>query len=232
MANILASTIVNKASVLLQDATNVRWTQAELLGWLNDGQREVVFLKPDAYATNETMKLATGTKQALPVAGLQLLSVVRNMGATGLTPGKAVRLVDRDILDVQLPDWHAAEASAEALHYVYDDRNPKNFYVYPPQPATGQGYVELVYSTAPADVALSDSIKLDDIYANALLDYIMYRAYSKDADYAANAGRASALYQAFMTSIGARGKVEVPVDPNAVSNTGPFASLRRSGGGQ
>lgn len=41
-----AKTIIDKASVILSDITATRWTTAELLGWLNDGQRELVTLAP------------------------------------------------------------------------------------------------------------------------------------------------------------------------------------------
>lgn len=75
MPTILASSIITKAATLLQDPTNVRWPADELLGWLNDGQREIVLQKPDAYSINEAVKLAAGTKQALPAAGIRLLAV-------------------------------------------------------------------------------------------------------------------------------------------------------------
>jgi hypothetical protein len=115
----------------------------------------------------------------------------------------------RAILDDQIPDWHNSTASASIAHFIYDTSDPKNFYLYP-RPATGAS-IEIIYSTIPAVISLTafdgtdtTVIGLDDTYANAILDYMLYRAYSKDATYAANANRAVSHYQAFGDSLGVK----------------------------
>lgn len=229
MGTLTAASLISRARLLSQDPTGVRWSDSELLQWLNDGQREVVLYKPDAKAENTTLKLVSGTKQSIPSDGLSLIKVTRNMGSAGSTPGKAVLLVDSAILNSQIPDWHTATASNVALHYCYDDRDPKTFYVYPPQPVTTH-YVELVYSTIPANLSsTSSTIDVDDIYGNALVDYVLYRAFSKDADFAGNGNRVMAHFQAFMAAVGGkRDEIEMRDDPNVRSNA-PSASLRREG---
>jgi hypothetical protein len=220
MATITGKNIVDRAAIILQDTTGVRWPQTdELLLWLNDGQREVVLRKPESCATNAAVVLVAGTKQSIPATGIQLIDIVRNMGTTGTTAGRACTRIDRQILDEQRPDWHdAADADDEVLHWMFDPRDPKHFYVYPPQPSSDFGYVEIVYASAPTDVAnLTDAtIGLDDVYAGALLDYVLYRAYSKDADLTPGAPqRAMAHYQNFITSLGAKIQVEQTTNPNA-----------------
>ena len=142
MGTITSLSVIVKAQKVLQDATGIRWDNAELLGWLNSAQREIVLYKPNANATGKAVKLAAGTRQALPTDGVQLIDVVRNMGTSGTTPGRAVRQIERETLDAVNPDWHASSASATAKHFIYNILDPKAFYVYPPQPATNQGYVE------------------------------------------------------------------------------------------
>lgn len=213
MATITAQTQVERARIIIQDDTGVRWPDSELLGWLNDGQREIVVLKPDSSVNNENLQLVEGTKQEIPAAGISLVDVIRNMGTDGSSPGKSVRLINRKVLDEQLPDWHSATPNAVADHFAFDDRDPKHFYVYPPQPSVNQGYVEIVYSSSPADAALGDVISVDDVYANALVDYMLYRAYSKDKDYAGNGGRASAHYQAFLRALGLKEQAERATEP-------------------
>lgn len=214
MPTITVQSRIARAETILQDTTNTRWPVAELLEWFNDGQREIVMRKPDAYTTRESVNLVAGTRQSLPATAVQLIDVPRNMGTDGLTPGGVVRLEDRRILDDQRPDWHTETAVVAVEHYCFDARDPKQFFVYPP--ADGTGSVEVVYSAAPADVVIGDIdgvITLDDIYANAMLDYMLYRAYSKDADYTENAGRASGSYQAFLSSLGLKEQVESINDP-------------------
>ena len=211
--SVAVNDIVDKAEIILQDTTNTRWPAAELIGWLNDAQLQIVLEKPEASVTNESVALVLGTKQALPSTGITLIDVVRNMGTTGTTPGNAMRIIDRKILDAQVPDWHsAANNAAVHTHFIFDDRDPTNYYVHPGSDATNQ--IEIVYSSAPVTAAADGDITIPDVFANAILDYILYRAYSKDADYAANAQRAVGHLQAFGMSLGKQQVGEGLIDPN------------------
>jgi len=215
MATITAASLVNRVATILQDTTTVRWPGTELLNWLDDGQREVVMLRPEAGAVNEAMALVAGTKQAIPNAGIQFIDAVRN------STGPAVRVVSREVLDAQRPGWHSDSNSLTIQHFTFDPRNPRNFYVYPPA-STGSS-LDIVYAKEPNNVGRSGTepnqvgtgtINVDDIYANALVDYMLYRAYSKDAEYAGNAQRAVAHYTAFSNSLGVLIKNELDRNPN------------------
>lgn len=215
MATIQVNHLISRAANIAQDQTNIRWPQTEWLDWLNDAQREVVLLKPQASVKNESVQLTAGsTKQSIPVAGIQLIDVPRNMGSGGSTAGAAVRLTTREVLDAQVPTWHSdANVGGVIKHYCFDPRDPKTFYVYPKAPATAW-YVEVIYAANPTDCSLGGTIQIDDIYANALLNLMLYRAYSKDADYAQNGQLAQAYYAAAMTSLGVKGQTEVAQNPN------------------
>ena len=223
MATTQVNALVERASTLIQDATNVRWPIPELVGWLNDGQREVALNKPEASVKNVSVALIAGsTKQTLPADAVLLIDVVRNTGSGGSSPGTAVRLTDREVLDAQRPSWHSdANTVGYIQHYTYDTRDPKNFYVYPKAPGGGW-QIEVVYSSSPQDAVTGGVISIDDTYANALLDYILYRAYSKDAEYAGNANLAVAHYTAFANSLGIKTQNDMSRNPNAVGATTGF----------
>jgi hypothetical protein len=210
MPTITAGNIISRAKTLLQDTAGVRWTEQELLDWLNDGQRQVVFLKPEAKVTTSSISLAAGTKQSLPATALVLIDIVRN--APGGVPGAAVRRHDRKVLDDMLPAWHSSPSSATVSYFTYDPRTPKIFYVYPP--AAAGAVVEASYSAPPTDCATTASvIDLDDVFMGALVDYILYRAHSKDSDYAANGGPATTAYEQFINALGLREQVETAAQP-------------------
>lgn len=214
MATITAQQLVNRVKNILNDSTSIRWPEIELLGYLNDAQREIVLLRPDALTKTESVALTVNnTKQQIPSAGIRLMSVVRNMGSDGQTPGKAVRLVDRAVLDTQVPDWHSSEAATEVAHYVFDPINPKVFYVYPRVGTAKQ--VEIIYSASPVDIAIGATITIDDIYANAIINYIFYRAYSKDAEYAQNPNLAASYWNSFVQELGLKTQVDTVTDPNS-----------------
>ena len=212
MGTLTGTNLADRARRVLQDTTSggTRWLDAELLDWINDAQREIVLAKPDANSTISDETLVEGTLQTLPTGGLYLLDVVRN------TAGRAVRRVDRGILDNENPDWHSDTGVATVEHYVFDNNAPTSYWVYPPQPSSGFGSVEIIYSVTPTDLAsLGDTIDLDDIYANAIIDFTLYRAYSKDADYARNSERAESHLNAFMRSVGGKVQGEMANNPNA-----------------
>ena len=75
--------------------------------------------------------------------------------------------------------------------------------------------IEVIYSTAPADITYSSTavITLDDIYANAILDYMLYRAYQKDSEYAGNAERSMMHYQSFANALGIKSRADAAIDP-------------------
>jgi hypothetical protein len=212
MPTITAQAILSKVELLIQDTTNIRWSENELLGWLNDGQREICTVKPDASTKVASMALAAGTKQAIPADGTAAIKVTRNMGAGGSTPGGAVRKVPMELLDSSTPNWHTATATATVLHFSVDPRMPRNFYVYPPSLGTTQ--VELLYAAAPTDVAaVGNTISIDDLYATALIDYIAYRAYLKDHELIGNDVRAASHYKLFSDFLTRRTQVDSAVVP-------------------
>jgi hypothetical protein len=218
---VTVQSVIDRVQAILQDTTGIRWpVVSELVLFVNDAQREVALLKPDASAVNATVTLATGTKQDIPTAGNRLLRVVRNMSAaSGGTGKRSVRLVSRDILDSQTPDWHDPTVSGDAAHtniikhYVYDEQNPRNYYVYPG--VAGSAYVEIVYSANPTTVAQNGNLSIPDIFANAVADYVLFRAYTKDAEYAGNVQRASTHYNLFINSVTGKGQIDIITSPNS-----------------
>lgn len=195
---ILASTILADAAKLLQDDTNVAWPLAELLTYLNAGRREVVLGKPEAFVKNVNHQLLPGTKQEIPADGNVFIRLTRNMGLAGTAPGRAILPIPIQVLDEQNPNWHGATANAVALHVAFDERDNKRFYVYPPQP-TPAAFAEIVYSATPPDITSTQDIGISDLFQSALLDYVLYRAYSKDSEYTRNDAKAASYYQQFVS---------------------------------
>ena len=221
MGTLTGANLITRAQDTLQDTTSVRWPEAELLRYINDAQREIVNFRPDASSKTANLQLVTGTLQSLPTEGLRLIKVTRNMSdaSGGATGARAIRLVSVDILNTQEPDWNNPSVSGDAAHgtnvkhYIFDEDDPRRFYVYPG--VAGNAYVEIVYSKSPTDLGnTSATIDLDDTYGNAIVDYVLFRAYLKDAEYAGNQQRAGQHYQLFTTSLGQGAAVSTLISPN------------------
>lgn len=204
MGTITGTAIINAAAYTLQDATNKRWTRAELLGYLNDGQRDLCLIKPEAYTINASQQLVAGVRQSIPATGAAFVAMRYNLGTTGSTIGRTPRVTDLEVMGRNVPKWAAASASAEVQEVMHDPKDPKVFYVSPPQPASNQGYAQVVYHGVPTDLgAEASTIVLDDVYKTALVNYVIYRAYLKEGEFINPAG-AMAHRAEFLGLLGAK----------------------------
>lgn len=224
MATVKVVDIIARVEDILQDE-GVRWLRLELQQWINEAYLSIVALRPDATATTGTFTCAAGTRQTLTAqfsTAQKLLDITRNLAAT--SDKKVVRAIARQTLDDQRPGWHGETQSVNVQFFAYDPQQPREFLVYPP--ATTAAELEVIYSDYPGAHALSENnldpdggdttvILLDDIYAPAITDWVLYRAYSKDSEYAANEARASAAYQAFNAAIGAKTQVDAGAAPKS-----------------
>jgi hypothetical protein len=222
MATVKVVDVISKAQTLLKDATGVRWPVLELQGWLNDAYREIVIFRPDSNAQTGTYACVAGPRQQITstfAPATQLLDVVRNVAASATK--SPVKLITRQTLDDMDRTWYGNTGAVTIERYAFDPRLPREFLVYPPAAVGAQ--LEIIYSSVPAahtltqaqleNSATTDVIRIDDSFGNVLIDYVMYRAYSKDAEVAANSARAVAHYQAFQNGLGIKGQSEAAAQP-------------------
>ena len=122
------------------------------------------------------------------------------------------------MLDTQTPTWHDPNVTGDAAHtnvvknYIYDEQDPKNYYVFPG--VSGNAYIEIVYSKNPATVAAGNNLSVDDMYANAVQNYILYMAFMKESEAAGNAQRASSHYNLFTAAITGKAQIDTITTPN------------------
>ena len=208
MATISVASILDRANILLNDPGFIRWPKQELLNYYNDAAKAIVLVRPDAHTKHVDFSCAAGTKQSLPSDALRLIDVVRNFN------GSVIRYVPRKALDDSYPEWHTSATATKVSAFTYDERDPKIFFLYPGPAAAVK--VDVVYSVAPQSKTLAEVedtstpaiADLDDIYINPLIDFIMYRAFLKDSEYAANANRSQGHYQAFLQQLGDKTTVD------------------------
>jgi hypothetical protein len=225
MAVTTVGTVIRNAKLVLQEVTaaGTRWTNEELIGWLNEAYQAIVQIKPDASAINTSVDLVAGTRQEIPSDGMRLIDVVRNTATASQKMG--IMVTTRRSLDTTRRSWHGDTPSIDIEQYMFDDQDPTRFYVYPP--AVVGAEVELIYSSTPSphditqglDGLKDEAIRLNDSYAPVITDYILYRAYSKDAEHAANLNRAQMHMQAYMGALGQKIEVARAISPNSPDNS-------------
>jgi hypothetical protein len=175
------------------------------LDWLNDAQRAVVLVRPDASSVVQNIALVAGTKQSIPATASRLLGVVRNMGSDGATPGKSIRLVDRQTMDDFNRDWYTATPAAAVDEVIYDDKKaPRTFWVTPP--LSGATNIEVELSIFPVAVTDPDAgtISLSDIYAGPMQAWMLHRAYGMQTQALNMMQRSQFYFSSFFNQLGVK----------------------------
>ncbi|MEK1928574.1 MAG: DUF6682 family protein [Pararhizobium sp.] len=222
--------IMELANVILNDVDNVRWPLREIAKWINEAVRAIVLAKPSASSATTAIQMVAGTLQRVPETGvptpLALTRLVRNLKDNTL-PRQGTRIItatSRVLLDAQDPNWHDMTRTLpkkQVRQYVFDEATPLEFYVYPAN--DGTGWVEAVLSFLPkaleASAADNDlasyeiDVGLPEPYSVPILDYVLFRCFSKD-DLGQGPGRSAAHYQQFASAVGLKIQVEGATSPN------------------
>lgn len=183
MPTTLKSTL-EKIVVTLNDLKSTSYTLQSLVGWVNDGQRDIHVKRRDLFNVEIEHPLVAGVRQALPANSSALIDIPSN--ATG-GYGPVTR-VQRSLLDAQAPGWRARAGSLEIDHFMYDERNARLFDVYPP--AIAGSIVLLNHASVPADLAIpavgttlatllnTINVNVSDLLSTALQHYVCFRALS------------------------------------------------------
>ena len=214
MSNTTIVSILARCNTLFVDTSKTRWPYEELLTWFNDAVLEIVNLRPDSKMKNAPYTLtANSSIQTLPSEGLRWHDVVFD-----ILTGEPIFLTDKKILDNQIPAWHRKTGTRPTC-FVFDERDPKTMYIYPQ--VTTPRDVQVMYSIAPVAVIITDFdtdttvLPIDDIYVNAIMNFILHLGYSKDVDYAQSNDLSQRYHQMFLASLNAKNQVDGSFSPKS-----------------
>jgi len=201
--------VITRVKLILNDGALVRWSEAELVMLANDGQREICSHRPEAHIKTEEITLQAGPIQYLPSGGTRLLDLIYNSG------GKAISLVEKGFLTQVDTSWAVAPDIADGIiHYMYSQTDPRKFFVYPNATATTKVWGS--FTAIPPLLTINDALTIDDSYLSCLTDFVLFRAFSKDAESAGNAARALAHMNAFNAHLNIASQVDVKVNPYVI----------------
>lgn len=202
------SRMIDDAARELQDAEHIRWTRPELLDYFNAAQRAFSEYRPDQLAQERDLVLAAGWRQALPADVLTLIDITNNAN----TMAKRITKTNLWVLDAVAGGWRDGSPGREVLHFMHDMKTPHEFLVYPPVQAGVK--VRAVISPAPTD--LSDETGQPDVpvrWMDALRHFVLFRAWSKDAEFGGNQALAAAHIELFHNALGVQSKAANEMAP-------------------
>lgn len=192
--------IIDRATFILKDYDRVRWTSEELLSWVNDAQSQIAKLITREIAKNYTITLAEGSRQDLAALEpnsrwMRIYDILCNAPG-GKPTGATIRQIDRSALDHAFRTWRGKPpTSAVVEEFALDERQRTQFDVWPPVAAGARVFI--LAAKQPSPVTASSTFGLPDTYDIPAVDYVLWRAFSKDANDPTYIARRDAHMQAF-----------------------------------
>lgn len=188
--------IITTVRALYNDSVaTYRKSDTELLGYVNEGMREISSLNPPLFTTIGDMVCTAGAvEQAVTFTDAQaLISVLCIHGGAALTPFEV------GAMNAFNPTWRT-DTAGDAKQWGRLPGDPLRFFIYPKAPATVQT-LDVQYIRNPTVLLIGDTItEIPSGFMPALADFVVYRAESVDDEHA-NSGRATAHYQMFVAKV-------------------------------
>ncbi|MBX9609691.1 MAG: hypothetical protein K2Y51_26010 [Gammaproteobacteria bacterium] len=210
--------IKQAAAEVLEDRQYVTYLEEHHLRWVNDAQRTLALVRPDALSSIQNFSLAPSlSRQTLPATVARLGGLLRNMGADGATPGRAiVGPSPREPMDATDPLW-STRTGEYVRTYVYDEETPRDFYVYPV--VSGTWVVEAKLFLVPTELTdENDALQAGDVYAAPLREWVLYNCYARDSERTPNYVRASRHFANFFQLLGIKVRADLAVSPKILEH--------------
>jgi len=224
----LASTLVNEVSTILNDPGQVRWTLPSLLNYLSEGIAAVAQGKPSVFVTVATLSLGPGSTQLLPETYTRVLDLHFNLNRDGSEGPNVLPGVYALQQAFQKP---GCRSDALVETYAAYPGSERYFWVDPPVPR-GLNYipqVQALVQLAPQPVtSINQPIFMPgsspQLYQGALVDWCLYRAYAEDQEANTSMERAQGYLRSFQAYVGVA--AQAPLQTKKSSGPSPVQPRR------
>lgn len=203
--------VINDVARILLDETGTRWAKQELLDYFNESMQQIIVVRNDAKTLRYFHVCTASTAQTLDIADYKLLDVTTNRY------GRAILPMAKEVLDMNIPDWRNPATESDSVDYwAYNDKYPNTFFVYP-KPKNGV-QIEIITSRVPDKVQIGNFnadiqvMGINDVYQSCVINYMLFRALSKDSK-AGNPARADYYLNLFNAGLGIKTQVDLTGSP-------------------
>jgi len=189
-----ADVIAETRSLIQDTKAPYRYSDAVLLGFVNQTLKRMVMLRPDLFTTITSLPTEPNdVQQALPTSAVRLVELFRVVG------GPSLEEADWGVFTRTYPEW-ATDPAGVPTKYIRHPRNPRVYFLYP-RPAVNIALLG-EYVVTPPNYALDDDISgLPDAYFGAIVDGVVFLAESVDNEHV-NSNRAKLFFDSFVQALG------------------------------
>lgn len=189
-----AQVIVEVRRILQDIRVPQRYSDALLLGFVNQALKRMAVLRPDLFAVIDDFVTQAGqTIQSAPADSLRMMEVFQVKDGDGIVE------VSRKAMDETYPGW-VNDPAGPTVNWMRHVRNDNRFFIYPKAPV-GQTLV-IEYAQTPREYGLDETIeRLSEAYFPVLVDGAVFLAESVDNEHV-NSNRAQLFQQSFTQALG------------------------------
>jgi hypothetical protein len=189
-----AQVIVEVRRILQDIKTPQRYSDALLLGFVNQALKRMAVLRPDLFSVIDELETQAGqTIQSAPADSLRMMEIFQVKDGGGIVE------VSRKAMDETYPGW-VNDPAGPTVNWMRHVRNDNRFFIYPKAPA-GQTLI-IEYAQTPREYALGEDIeRLPEAYFPVLVDGTVFLAESVDNEHV-NSNRAQLFQQSFTQALG------------------------------
>ncbi|NML34515.1 phage adaptor protein [Paraburkholderia antibiotica] len=211
----IAGAIALEVAKLLSDAEPghkfTRWTKAELIEYANDAALQITQLRALEFSQPHKLELVAGARQTLPAGGIFFSRVAGTYDAYGRVVGQP-SATDSAATRIAANWFEPIVCRTPTRDYIVrsyslDPDDQGAFYVDPPVPPGAKVEALVVYTAEPEAAGKDGALGVPGVYHNAVIEWMLYRAYSKDTESATDATRASEHLKLFTDLMGAAEQV-------------------------
>lgn len=177
----ITADVFDRVKRIFGDESAVQLTDADIIRWINDAQREIVMHSQNLLEKIGTINTVEGQDEYAFPADLLILRSIRYKNDS-MQSYSSLQFRSLQDFDTYINGWDGSfyGTNDPLVYTTYEN----TIYVFPtPNVSTTSG-LKVLYSRKPVDVTDSlDPLDLPEAYHNAVVKYCLTRAYEMDEDY-------------------------------------------------
>jgi hypothetical protein len=204
--------ILEARKLLLDVQAPTRYSEADLLGFVNQTLKRMAVFRPTLFSTITSVPLTANTViQDLPADAHRLVQMFF------IDNYNSVNEVDREVLERAYPQW-VSDPAGIPFNFIRHPRNATKFFLYPRPIANLTATVE--YVVEPKVYTINETILyLKDTYLGVVVDGVVFLASSIDDEHV-NSNRAKLFQESFTSSLGVDMQQQAVLDNERMPSRG------------
>ena len=187
----IVSDVKTRVKRTFGDEAGVQVTDADIVRWINDGQRAIARQNESILEKVATQNATLDEDEyALPADLLILHSVT--FKASGELSYHHLKGLKRQDFDAFIDGWDGTELSSGSptVYTIFANK----LYLFPRPDAASTNGIKIYYTRKPTDIANDgDSLDVPELYHEAILNYCLKQAYEVDEDWTAVGNKSSEI---------------------------------------